>query len=201
MSTIAGDLGTPLLFAVPLRPDMAGIIGPGLGEVYELKPGEITLWSNPMTFLADASEAMDEGVANASTLTSFTNVVWGMGSSFMQGFHPWRDFQYSPRNYTLVTYADYTVAPGAMLWDFVPEPQAQYLELLESLSLAAAMVVINHISALWTLGTAGARGSATVTLANKATGRPNTAPRPELFIAASIGALAVGIGGFSGGLT
>ena len=93
------------------------------------------------------------------------------------------------------------MAPGAMLWDFVPEPQAQYLELLESLSLAAAMVVINHISALWTLGTAGARGSATVTLANKATGRPNTAPRPELFIAASIGALAVGIGGFSGGLT
>jgi hypothetical protein len=181
---------------------MAGIIGPGTGEVYELRRGEILSWPNPLTFLADAGPAVLAAWGYMGLLNVVTSVRWGLGNAFAPGFQTWADFptwNYGTPGFTLVTFNDYAIAPGAILWDTLPSATAQFLEAVASVSLTAALVYVNYLSAVVTLGSAGAKGAQIVELSNQTRGRPNFAPPPEAFIAASIGAITVGIGGFGGG--
>ena len=50
--------------------------------------------------------------------------LWTGGMTWLPGFSTWENFKYNPSGLMLVTYNVYAVAPGAVVYDFLPTPEA-----------------------------------------------------------------------------
>lgn len=50
---------------------------------------------------------------------------------------PWTKFWASPPGWTLVTFNDYTLVPGALLYDFLPRPAAALVEAVAELMVGS----------------------------------------------------------------
>jgi len=142
---------------------MAGINalgGASAGEVYELKPGEmLTLYSTP-TYVAEASTAFLQATFYTNLLNLLVPVVpWSLGTTFLAGIRVWPAFTTAViPGWTLVTFSDYALVPGALLYDFVPSPVAFAAEALVGVSAAAAAVFLNHLVSYSALGAAADAG-------------------------------------------
>jgi hypothetical protein len=67
-------------------------------------------------------------------------MVWALGSAYKNGINIWPLEWWNPPGEELVTFADYSVAPGALLYDFVPIPEARQLGAASSVAEAQAII-------------------------------------------------------------
>ena len=104
------------------RPDMVGLNRlTGTGDVYEIKHGDTMSSLVPSFQSARADALWYLGVLTAR----IPSVSWALGMSVWAGIVGWPQFQGHQLlfpNHTLVTFADYTNFPGAILYDLIPDP-------------------------------------------------------------------------------
>ena len=128
------------VFPLTMKPDLAEKEG-NQGIIYEIKPGEITRALTP-AFLLDAAEALPQLWSYRATLNAFSRTTtWEYGIEHYIGLRTWNDFTLVP-GWNLVTFSDYSRAPGVLLYDFVPTPEAQRIEVLTCGVTATAALAI-----------------------------------------------------------
>ena len=130
-----------------LRPDAVDLYqttsGSIIGDLYEFKPGPLSLMTIPGTLPQLAVSALADLAKYFILRTYAPNVQWQQGSSLWPGFTEWPCFSspLQPPGTTLVTFDDYSAVKGVILYDFIPTQKA--LQLLgQTLTTAAAAALI-----------------------------------------------------------
>jgi RHS repeat-associated protein len=95
-------------------------------DVYEIKAGSIAALHDSELFEEEAEPAEADVEYYIELLTDYnTPFTFEAGTSYLSGvsgsnvqYYP--DFPLNPPGYTLAAFDNYTLAPGAILWDFAP---------------------------------------------------------------------------------
>jgi len=149
MTIASGIPGSIDLWPVPpfnLKPDLAEYVAGPNGIVYEIKPGEILQAWNPAYYLAQATSAQPQLLTYTSLLNIVTPPTWLYGAAYAPGVKSWPTFRLGlPSGWTLVTFNNYAIAPGVILYDFVPTTEAA---LVEGLTVAAAVAILSQRAAI-----------------------------------------------------
>ncbi len=142
-----------------LRPDLANVTGP-VGTVYEIKPG-------PLQFVSGAFINELINIATGNQLLNYLVYLnayagppahlWGPGVTFAPGYVQWPNYRFSPPGTMLVTINNYALAPGAIIYEFLPTQQAlQYATLFVAAYVAGYYLALHQAAILAALGN-GAR--------------------------------------------
>jgi hypothetical protein len=150
IKTIADGIpGSLSLWPVPpfnLKPDLAEYVAGPSGVIYEIKPGEILRSWNPGYYLSQAAAAQPQLLTYSTLLNIVTPASWLYGRAYKPGVTAWSGFRRGiPSGWTLVTFNDYAIAPGVILYDFVPSPEAL---LIEGLTVSAAAALLSQRAAI-----------------------------------------------------
>jgi RHS repeat-associated protein len=137
--TIVGDITgiyPPRVAPNTRRPDLAEQVGTR-GDIYEIKHAD---FFNAVHLLASLTLANSE--VNNYYLPVIRPLlplmVWGPGTSWNPGIVVWHQFPSPFPGLVLTTFSDYLAYPGAIVYDFVPTPQAVLL------TAAALAVYLNR---------------------------------------------------------
>jgi YD repeat-containing protein len=142
----------PISFSTAIRPDLAEWDGGPTGDLYEIKPGDIESYLTDTTYAVEAASAYPQLWAYRASLDIVNphGVNWGFGTTYKDGVYVWPSLwwtQVAHPGEELVTFANYSVAPGVILYDFVPVPEAEELAAVGS-SVSAAQSVIGEWAAI-----------------------------------------------------
>jgi hypothetical protein len=118
-----------------MRPDL---VDTRAATIYEIKPGEILGATSPAAFKLMAGSALPQLLSYRTILNFVTPLSWSFGMTYIPGVTTWPGFSMVP-GWTLVTFDNYSIAPGVILHDFVPSARAFALE---AVSLTAAVALL-----------------------------------------------------------
>jgi RHS repeat-associated protein len=127
-----------ILPAPLIRPDLAELANGSTGQVYEIKPGEYMTFNTPL-FALSAWTAIPQLTNYKFVLDFYTQKTWSFGTDYKPGLQIWTSFTRGLNPlWTLITYSDYTIAPGVLEYDLIPTPQAQMVEYILETGVALA---------------------------------------------------------------
>ena len=127
---------------LPVKPDLAEADSGTNGTIYEIKPGEITLPWAPQAWSAVGQLGLKLLALNLGT-----RIPWSLGRNYASGITPWPEFSWAPAGWELVTFSDYTLAPGVLLYDFVPT--SVYSQAIEAVGdIAVSIALLQQLGAV-----------------------------------------------------
>jgi fibro-slime domain-containing protein/RHS repeat-associated protein len=148
-----GRVTPPLYWPFTLRPDAVEVTGT-MADIYEIKPGLLTSVLNPALFLQETLEGFEQLAGYAFLLRGAPSYTWGPGTSWASGINVWWGFtSANAPGDVLVTFNEYTIRPGVVMYEMVPVGDAVRLAARAALGTVAA-VSFWHIGRYVALATA-----------------------------------------------
>jgi hypothetical protein len=125
-----------------------------MADIYEIKPGLLTSVLNPALFLQETLEGFEQLAGYAFLLRGAPSYTWGPGTSWASGINVWWGFtSANAPGDVLVTFNEYTIRPGVVMYEMVPVGDAVRLAARAALGTVAA-VSFWHIGRYVALATA-----------------------------------------------